>query len=92
MNTNENTELLALASIMQGLLASGHFTRPLDPEAGEFDSEFEPDLIRSDWKDIWKDEDVPPYVTRRHAPSVMDSAIELLELAKLSVKNATENQ
>jgi len=72
-----SADLLAFSSILAGLLASGHFTRPPDDDSDE------PKLIRVDYGKEWKEDCAgDPLVYRRHVPFAIEAAEELFTAAR----------
>lgn len=79
----EDANLLAFATILSGLLASGHYT----DRAGDSGME-EPDLTRFDYGEKWREAIEPEwFVSCRFHPTAIDSALELFKTAKAVAKN-----
>lgn len=74
--TSQQSDLLAFSSILGGLLASGHFTRP---EQGDS----KPSVIRENFDTDWR-ESFPndPLVYQQWSPRVLQVAEELFEATK----------
>jgi hypothetical protein len=75
-STETSTDLLAISTILGGLLASGHFTTKADEDDNG-------GLIRSDMGKDWKkDQAGDPSIYCRRAPEAWFAALELFEAAK----------
>lgn len=80
-----SADLLAFSSILGGLLASGHFTRPPDDDSDESE------LIRVDYGKEWREDRAgDSLVYRRHVPCAIEAAEELFTAARSFCKANAE--
>ncbi len=78
-------DLLAFSSILGGLLASGHYTEPL--EADEDESIDGTGLICDDYGKDWREYQADdPKITGRYIPVALQTAEILLNMAKRNLE------
>ena len=79
----EDANLLAFATILGGLLASGHYTWR--------EGESNPELMRVNYGKEWKEiAAFDRHVSGQFVPAVMEPALELFEAAKIVAQNPDE--